>query len=203
MSNLNHDTEPRDFWVWVSPHDIQVRHQVVEVGSFFSFDLPGLPGEPSEIFPLIHNPRFMRAVSPFQGNLLWGYHVEYNLELSREAWFHEHPSRMLAVFLLDSEAEARRYANRHHRHVADRVLERVFTDGAYTYSRHDSSWVDLLRVHGNQDAEFLNPVTKAYWSGELVKDNTLMAAGLPWTADPLIRGPLLGNREVLRPDALK
>jgi hypothetical protein len=181
--NLYQGSEPRDFWLWLSPHDLLARQQLNEVGGFFSFNLPGLPGDAEQIFPFVPNPRFTRSIAPFQGNLLWDYFLEYNLEQSRSAWFPAYPSRLLAIFLLESETDAHEYALQQRRHVAGRVLKRAYTEGDYTCSRHDAAWVDLMRVRGNHDADFLGPVTRAYWAGELVADST---TGTSWRRDPLM-----------------
>lgn len=94
------------------------------------------------------NPSSRTFVSPFQNNLLRAYMAEFNLEMSRERSFSEYPSRLHAIFLLDSEEEAEKYAKHHPEHVSKRVLKQARTAGSYTFSRHDASWVDFFRRTG-------------------------------------------------------
>lgn len=51
-----------------------------------------------------------------------------------------------------------------------RILKRGRTAGSYTYSIHDSSWVDFMRLGGSMDPSTIRAVTEAYWSGKAVKD---------------------------------
>jgi hypothetical protein len=131
------------------------------------------------------NPKFKTFISPFQNNLVRNYMAEYNLELARQRSFTEYPCRLQAIFLLDSEEEAQKYAERHPDHVSRRQLKRVKTNGPCTYSLHDSSWVNFLRVGHSMDEKTLDYVGRAYWAGELAIDHPLESMGRPWSQKPI------------------
>lgn len=189
MSNLVADTRPRVFWVWVDPEDFLVRHNITFAGSFTS--TPIEPGAPAMMF--LPNPAFKTFLGPFQNNLLRAYVAEYNLESTRVASFPHYPCRLQAIFLLGSEAEALSYSASHPEHVRGRVLKRARSAGPYTYSTHDSSWVDFLRLHGSKDAATLQAATEAYWSGRSVRDAALESMGQPWTRDRVDEVLFLGR----------
>jgi hypothetical protein len=141
----------------------------------------------------VPNPKFEGFISPFQNNLLRSYIAEYNLERTRQLEFEEYPCRLQAIFLLDSEEEAERYAARHPDHVGKRVLKRCETVGDYRFSIHDSAWVNFLRTGHSMDQPTLDHVGRAYWSGERVVDHHLMSMGREWSEDPIHEVLFLGR----------
>jgi hypothetical protein len=170
-------SETRDFWVWVDPRDRLARHNIQFTGAFVS---PPVEQGFSALM-LLPNPNFNKFVGAFQNNLVRDYLAEYNLELAREAHFPNFPSRLLSIFLLESESAAETYRSSHPEHVSDRLLKRVHAVGRHVYSVHDSGWVDFLRVGGSMDSQTLQAVTEAYWSGRTVTDCELSSMGQPWT----------------------
>ena len=87
MSNLFASEQERDFFVYVDPRDLLVRHQVGLIGSFNS-----MPSDPSaQTLMFLPNPEFKTFISPFHSNLLRNYIAEYNLELSRKSLFPDYP----------------------------------------------------------------------------------------------------------------
>ncbi len=187
--NLHLGESPTDFWVWVNPSSWHVRHQIAFTGCFIS---AGSIDRGESNLPFIPNPKFKGDVSPFSIGVTHHYTAEYNFEINREQYFIEYPSRLNAIYLLRSEAEAMEYKERHMGHVGGRVLKKVHSVGAYAYSEHDSSWVDFLRVNHSCDDQTIHAVTQAYWRGINVSDCSLSSMGKPWTKSPIIEVLYLG-----------
>jgi hypothetical protein len=120
MDNLSSSDQRRDFFVFVDPNDWLTRHQLALIGSFSSS--PADASAPKLM--LLRNPEFQTFISPFQNNLVRNYMAEYNLELCREQDFAHYPCRLQAIFLFDTEEDARKYLARHHNHVGGRLLKR-------------------------------------------------------------------------------
>lgn len=177
FTNLWIESQPREFWVWVDPNDWLVRHNITFTGAFFS--VPSPPDSPTLMF--VPNPAFKTFISPFQNNLVRHYAAEHNLELVRSRSFPTYPSRLECVFLLESQADAARYASQHAEHVAKRLLKRVTTEGGYKYSVHDASWVDFMRSGHSMDQPTLDSLGMAYWSGQRVEECQLQSMGKSWT----------------------
>lgn len=188
--NLYLGDDREDFWVWVNPTSFLVRHQISLVGCFIS---AGNIGRGKSNLPFLPNPEFEGDISPFSIGVTHHYTAEYNLEVNREHYFPEYPSRLNAIYLLRSESEAEDYKNRHMAHVAGRVLKKVHSVGPHAYSTHDSSWVDFLRLPHNCDDETIRQVTQAYWHGVNVQDCGLQTFGKPWTQSPIIEVLYLGR----------
>jgi hypothetical protein len=123
------------------------------------------------------------------------YMAEYNLELGRERYFADYPSRLNAIYLFASEAEAHKYKKRHMEHVVDRILSKVHSVTPCVYSVHDSSWVDFLRLTHSVDSESFDNVSKAYWSGVRVEDSKLLSMREPWSQEAILEILFLGRIE--------
>jgi hypothetical protein len=143
-------TEPRDFWVWVNPENWHVRHQISVTGCFVSAG--SVERGPSSL-PFLPNPEFSGDISAFAIGVTHQYRAEYNLEVNRACHFSLYPSRLNAIFLLESEEDAKKYKQRHSNHVHGRVLAKVKTNGTYCYSVHDSGWIDFIRLSHGMDQE--------------------------------------------------
>ena len=178
-----------DFFVWINPKDSFIQHQVGIVGSFASAQF----ADPKTALMFIPNPNFKSGITPFQNNLLRDYMAEYNLEVDRLKWFLKYPSRLHSIFLFDSEIEANNYAIKHPEHVGDRKLKKVKTVGSYTYSKHDSSWVNFLRLPHGIDVGSINDISKSYWAGIKVEERELKSFGKPWTESPVMEILFLGR----------
>lgn len=189
-SNLYFDDSPKDFWVWVNPSSWLVIHHISLVGCFISAETADR-GESN--LPLIPNPKFKGDVSPFFIGVTHHYTAEYNLEINRKHFFPNYPSRLNAIYLLRSEAEALAYKERHMGHVGGRVLKKVHPVGSHAYSTHDSSWVDFLRLNHSCDEQTIHDVTQAYWRGVNVVDCSLRPMGAPWSESPIVEVLYLGR----------
>lgn len=188
--NLFTGDTARDFWVWVNPENWLVHHQISFVGCFVS---AGKIGRGISNLPFLPNPEFTGDVSPFSIGVTHHYTVEYNFEINREFYFPDYPSRLNAIYLFKSEAEAIEYRNRNMGHVGNRLLKRACSVGQYVYSTHDSSWVDFLRLNYGCDDKIIHHVTQAYWCGANVEDCELTSFGKPWTQSSISEVLYLGR----------
>lgn len=149
------------------------------------------PDEDSFMF--LPNPKFKGMISPFHSNMLRNYIADYNLELTRRAKFKDYPSRLQAIFLLDSEEAAYQYSENNPEHVKNRTLVKGVTDGVYLYSLHDSVWIDFLRLPHGTDQQTINSVTEGYWSGEIAENCSLESCGKKWTKKPAFEVLFVGR----------
>jgi hypothetical protein len=189
-SNLYLSDTQKNFWVWVDPSNWRVNHQVSLTGSFIS---AGSIKRGENNLPFIPNPKFQGDISPFSIGITHQYIVEYNFEINREHHFPWYPSRLNAIYLLESEDEAMAYKDRHMAHVDGRVLKKIYTVGQYIYSTHDSSWVDFLRLPHYCGDQTIYNVTQSYWRGVNVADCHCHSMGKSWTQSPIIEVLYLGR----------
>lgn len=190
MNNLYRSEKSVDFWVWINPDNWLVNHQITFTGGFTSGGVIGR-GESNLMF--VPNPEFQGDITPFQFGIMREYMAEYNLEMGRETYACHYPSRLNAIYLLESEEEAMRYRERHLYHVGNRILKKVRSVGPCIYSKHDSSWVDFLRLTHSVDPESISNVSKSYWSGLNVEDCQLSSMGKPWTQSKILEVLFLGR----------
>ncbi len=182
MHNLFHGTESQNFHVWINPDNWLVKHQLQQSGEFFSGKING-----GSNLLFIPNPDFHGETTPFQMNIMNKYAVEYNFEVFRERHFNRLPSRLSSIFLLPDKEHALRYHDRHLDHVNGRVLRQVFSKGEYTYSVHDSSWVDFMREGNFTDTSLIETINQYYWQGISVDEvNNKQLSALPnWHDNPI------------------
>ena len=126
------------------------------------------------------------------------YTADYNLELARRAHFPNYPCRLQAFFVLESKEDAMTYKNKNSKHVEGRTLARGTTNGAYCFSRHDSAWVNFLRLPHMLSQEDIHNCTNAYWSGHAAQDCQLMSCGKPWTQNRTTEILFLGRLDFER-----
>ena len=183
MTNIHTGNEEKDFWVWINPNNWLVKHQITFTGQFSS---GGLIEPRKSNLMFIPNPDFSGDITPFQMSMMNEYMADYNIEINREAFFQNYPSRLNSIFLLHSEEEANKYRERHMGHVGNRILKKVKTKGNYLYSLHDSSWVDFMRQGHSMDNDTIHNVTQSYWKGINVANCELKSMGESWTETPII-----------------
>ena len=191
MNNIYISEEIVDFYVWINPKNWLVCHQIEFTGGFTS---GGLVQRKSNLM-FVPNHDFQADITPFQLNIMREYISEYNLEISREANFVNYPSRLNAIFLFDCEEEAYKYKDRNMYHVGDRILKKVHSVGRCVFSKHDSSWVDFLRMLHSIDKQSIDNVGKSYWSGKRVEDHQLLSLGEQWSESPIIEILFIGRIE--------
>jgi len=122
MSNLFYPAKPVDFWVWINPKNILVKHQITFAGGFTS---GGLLGERKSNLMFIPNPDFQGDITPFQFGIMREYVAEYNLELCRERSFRNYPSRLNAIYFFISEEDSFKYKDCQPEHVQHRNFKKV------------------------------------------------------------------------------
>jgi hypothetical protein len=190
------DIEKR-FYVFINPNNFLTHWNLGHGGLFSMPDKSGtgisLQDDPNmDNLQFTINPQFSGFVSPFQLNTVNNYGVEYNFEIYRRTHFPTFPSRLKAVFLLETEEEATKYKVRHLQHVGDRELICVKSVGKYHYSKHDSSWVDFMRLPSSKDKDTISSVCESYWKGDKVEDKNLTDQGKPWSESPIYEILFLG-----------
>ncbi|MBB3234467.1 hypothetical protein [Phyllobacterium endophyticum] len=176
--------DPRDFFVWVPPENPLVQHNLVRVGCFIGGPLDPADDDPSKL-PYQPNPiKHEIMLTPFHTNVMKHYAIEYELDVHR--WHRDRnlPSRLHALYLLNSEYDAEQYARSHPEHVRGRILKVGRTAGKYRFSLHDTSWIDFLRLDHSLDRETFGSICDHYWSGTTVANRKLQSRGQPWTAEP-------------------
>jgi hypothetical protein len=176
MENLFSSEEPKHFYVWINPKDVYAYYNALMMGSFFSVS------NREDNLMFLPNQNFSGYISPFQSNLLRGYQTEHNLELVRKNKFKEYPSRLVSTFLFENEDDAMLYKDFHDFHVSQRELKKGVTVGAYTYSRHDLSWIDFLKSPLLVDNHVKNEMHYAYWEGKSVENFKLELMEKPLSA---------------------
>lgn len=180
ISNLVKSSVIKEFYVWINLEDLIVKHNY-EIGFFTSS-----PRDNADNLMFVPNPNFKDGfISPFQDNLLRSYLAEYHLELRRKWSNDSYPSRLNAIFLFENEDDAYRYREYNPWHVANRILKKVKSKDKYVISKHDSSWVDFLRLPYSMDSETINNVCKSYWEGRKAKDCDLIHLGKSWSREPI------------------
>ncbi|MBI2449500.1 hypothetical protein HYV49_04350 [Candidatus Pacearchaeota archaeon] len=182
MNNLFSGTQEKTFYLWIDLNNPIVKHNF-KIGSFVSSNF--LPAKGEDHLMFLPNPNFSNFISPFQMNLLNSYLAEYNLELSRRAFYKNYPNRLVATFLFDYKEEADKYKERNQELVKNRKLVKGKSFGNCIYSKHDLSWIDFLRLNGSKDQETINNICKSYWEGKVVKECKLMHFGSEWSEDSI------------------
>lgn len=176
MTNLVRDSKKREFYVWIDENNFLTKHNIEQTGFLTSIPVE----ENKEILPYIENPNKSGFMSPFLYNIVDSYRTEYNLELSRKAYFPDYPPRLIALFLFDTLDDAIKYRKNHLWHIQDRTLKRVETYDEYTFSKHDLGWTDFLLQPGGQDSTLVKDVTEEYWKGTSIKGKKLIKMGRPY-----------------------
>lgn len=192
MSELIITEELVDFWVWIDPKNWLTKHNISQTGRIFS---GGLVGQGKSNLMFIPNPGFEGDISTYNLGITNYYNVEYALENFRNEYCPAHPSRLTALFLLPSEEEAKVYEETHREHVKNRILKKCHSWGKVTFSIHDSSWIDFLRLDGMVDDESYNNILGLYWRGKKVQDCGLLHFGERWTQKPAPEVLLMGQVE--------
>lgn len=179
---LSEGSDEREFFLWVDPSNFLIQHNLGTIGSFFSGPLS--PGDDTpDHLPFIRNENARPGIiSPFHSGAIRHYAVEYNLERFRFQHFREHPSRLYAMYLLESRENAEQYREAHPEHVGGRVLKRGITKGGYKFSTHDAGWIDFMRLPHMMDTQTIDDCCNAYWRGERSDLATLQSMGKPWRA---------------------
>lgn len=163
--------EPEFFWVFLKRGPLQINQE--QVGSIFSVKWGRLAepafGEADGSFLLFApNDAYQGALGPFQMGLLKPYWIEYNLELARQDRFADKPSRLSAIFVFETEQEARKAGARYGWSPTElRKVRPVGENLLCNFTKHDMEWISTAR--GSQ-GYLLGPewdiLADGYWSGQ-------------------------------------
>ena len=192
--NLVEDDKIREFYVWVDEKNFLVKHNIKFTKSLTVISVQ----EGEDLITFVPNPnRKAGFLSPFQYNLISDYWTEYNLELTKRAYFKNYPSRLEALFLLDTLEDAKQYKKTHERHVAGRTLKKVRSNGKYKFSKHDVGWIDFLHEDVMFDDKTIHNVSNEYWNGNTVKDISFTLRGESRTFDSVYELLYIGRVDIL------
>lgn len=175
MKNLLRGQAPVELYAWVNT-DSGVSECDFQSGSPFGSSLAAPGSVPSPW--LVHN-----------------YFAEYHLEFFRQRSFNAYPSRLHALFLFATRTDAETFKEKYPAQAFGKRLVRAVSQGPYTCSFHDASWIEYLRLPHSLSLDTMNIISDAYWSGTIVEDAGLTFMDEPWQEAPVIEALFLGQLE--------
>ena len=178
MDNLIKDTAPLELYCWLDPAAELPGWDILK-GSPFGATLAapnGGPPTPDSQFLSVQN-----------------YFAEYHLEYFRQRRYNHFPSRLHALLLFATRVDAETFREKHPLRVFGKTLNRARSQGDYTVSFHDASWLDYLRLPHSLSLDALDEVADHYWSGKTVEDVGLSFMDQPWRDTPVIEALFQGS----------
>ena len=171
MGHLIKDSAPLELFAWLDPEA----------------ELPGwdvLTGNP-----------FGSLLPEDQFTTVRNYFAEYHLEYYRQRLYGNFPSRLHALLLFATRTDAENFRHKHPDRVFGKFLVCAHSQGPYTVSFHDSSWLDYLRLPHSLSLAALDEVADYYWSGKTVEEFGLTFMNEPWQEPPVIEALYQGALE--------
>ena len=169
MGHLIRDCVPLELFAWLDPES----------------ELPGwdvLTGNP-----------FATRLPEDQFSTVRNYFAEYHLEYYRQRLYGTFPSRLHALLLFATRIDAENFRSKHPERVFGKFLVCTHSQGPYTVSFHDASWLDYLRLPPSLNLSTLDEVSNHYWQGTLVEEIGLRFMGQPWRETPVIEALFQGK----------
>ena len=169
MGHLIKDSAPLELFAWLDPEA----------------ELPGwdvLTGNP-----------FGSLLPEDQFTTVRNYFAEYHLEYYRQRLYNNFPSRLHALLLFATRIDAENFRHKHPDRVFGKFLVCAHSEGPYTVSFHDSSWLDYLRLPHSLNLSTLDEVSNYYWKGMLVEEIGLRFMDQPWRETPVIEALFQGK----------
>ena len=169
MGHLIKDSAPLELFAWLDPEA----------------ELPGwdvLTGNP-----------FGSLLPEDQFTTVRNYFAEYHLEYYRQRLYGNFPSRLHALLLFATRTDAENFRHKHPDRVFGKFLVCAHSQGPYTVSFHDSSWLDYLRLPHSLNLSTLDEVSNYYWKGMLVEEIGLRFMDQPWRETPVIEALFQGK----------
>lgn len=149
-----------------------------------------LPG-----WDILNGNPFGASLPEDQFTTVQNYFAEYHLEYFRQRLYNHFPSRLHALLLFATKVDAETFRSKHPARVFGKQLTRARSQGAYTCSFHDSSWLDYLRLPHNLSLATLDEVANHYWKGTLVEEAGLRFLNERWRDPPVIEALFQGSLE--------
>lgn len=184
LNNLTNSCTSKAFYLWVDPGDPLVKNNIGGCGYAGSNAVMPESNKIEDSFLFIPNQKPINcSITPYQNNIIKRLLAEYRLETYRTE---NYPSRMHAIFLIESEADAIKYQQLHEDHVKNRILIKGMTTGSYIYSKHDSGWFDYLCLNPCLGEEGIEQFANCYWNGVCVNAfaSLCIPFNQPWTQEP-------------------
>ena len=169
MGHLIADSVPLELFAWLDPEA----------------ELPGWD-------VLTDNP-FGSLLPEDQFTTVRNYFAEYHLEFYRQRLYNNFPSRLHALLLFATRIDAENFRHKHPDRVFGKFLVCAHSQGPYTVSFHDSSWLDYLRLPHSLNLSTLDEVSNYYWKGMLVEEIGLRFMDQPWRETPVIEALFQGK----------
>lgn len=166
MPNLDPSAYPDPFFIFVSKANPATWHNLQFTGGLFSIPVAD---SLDECFPLMPNPKFSGAVSPFALNLMTGFRVEWDAECARRQHAPEAPSRVGAIYAFGTYADCERAAQEHGWDIAQVERFRPAPGVPITVRKVNMEIVSLMRgVYASAawDEQSIRDVWSRYWNGE-------------------------------------
>ncbi|WP_153109293.1 hypothetical protein [Propionivibrio limicola] len=171
MDHLIKDSAPLELYAWLAPD-------------------AALPG-----WDILTGNPFGTALPEDQFSTVQNYFAEYHLEYYRQRLFGDFPSRLHALLLFATRVDAETFQRKHPGRVAEKNLVKLHSQGAYTVSFHDASWLDYLRLPHSLSLSALDEVSQHYWQGTLVEEAGLTFMNERWQEPPVIEALFQGRLE--------
>ena len=178
MDNLIKDFSPLELYCWLDPAAELPGWDILKGGPFgATLAAPnGGPPAPDIQFLSVQN-----------------YFAEYHLEFFRQRRYKHFPSRLHALLLFATRVDAEIFREKHGNRVFGKQLNRARSEGTYTVSFHDASWLDYLRLPHSLSLDALDEVANYYWSGKTVEDVGLSFMDQAWHDTPVIEALFQGS----------
>ena len=173
MDHLIKDSATLELYAWLDP-DAQLPGWDVLTGNPFGIALP------EDHFTTVQN-----------------YFAEYHLEYYQQRLYNSFPSRLHALLLFATRVDAENFRTKHPSRVFGKYLVKARSQGEYTVSFHDSSWLDYLRLPHSLNLSTLDEVSSHYWKGALVEEVGLRFMEERWREPPVIEALFQGTLEPL------
>lgn len=175
MKNLLRGQSPVELYAWVNA-DSALSECDFQSGSPFGSSLAAPGSVPSPW--LVHN-----------------YFAEYHLEFFRQRAYTAYPSRLHALFLFATRTDAETFKEKYPTQAFGKRLVRAISQGPYTCSYHDASWIEYLRLPHSLSLDTMQVIADAYWAGTCVEDYGLTFMDEPWREAPVIEALFIGQLE--------
>lgn len=198
--NLFRIRDEEKFYLWINPKNYIIFHNVHFTGLITSNPMLSEQSTKEDNLLFIPNPNYKNFITPYQNNIIKRIRAEYWLEFYRPP---EYPSRLQALYIFNSECDAKQYKEFHPDHVKGRILISGSAINNYLYSIHDSGWFDYLCKDASIDNETIRYCATEYWKGTEVEHAQLTIYGHYWSQKPTLEVLYYGSLKITDKDKKK
>jgi hypothetical protein len=166
MPNLDPSDYPDPFFIFVGQSNPMTWNNFSLNGAFFSAQGTG---SPDDFLPFIPNPNFTGDISPFLLSVMTDYRLEWDVEQARRVHASDAPSRLAAVYAFGTYADCECVAKKYQWDLGRVHAFRPAPGVPIAVRKVNMEFVSLMRLAytlGSWDAQSLDRIWSAYWSGE-------------------------------------